>query len=104
MLPRPPSRNLDTNIRPIKALCGLIGAVRWRPWRRLGEEHGRRLGVQPGLPVSVPPAGALFVVRGACIPRLRTGSARVGREHRSHVHEHMFAYTVQGTCSDLNTV
>ena len=29
---------------------------------------------------------------------------RVGREHCSRVHEHVFTLTVHGTCSDLNTV
>ena len=29
---------------------------------------------------------------------------RLGCEHRSHVYEHLFAFTVHGTCSDLNTL
>ena len=30
---------------------------------------------------------------------LHRRGARVGREHRSHVHEHVFAFTVHGICS-----
>ena len=31
-------------------------------------------------------------------------TSRVGRERCSHVHEHLFAFTVRKYCSELNTV
>ena len=34
----------------------------------------------------------------------RGAKSRVGREHCSHVHEHLFTFTVRQCCSELNTV
>ena len=36
--------------------------------------------------------------------RARSPGSRVGREHCSHVHEHLFTFTVRKFCSEMNTL
>jgi len=47
----------------------------------------------------------LRVVAAAAVHPVQTDvPLGVGRDHRSHVHEHLFAFTVHGARSDLHTV